>query len=388
MRSERPSGGLGKVLAELSLENFATTLRADFRFAPLNALLFVVVCAAGLAVHLGRHPFEMKAVLLFLGSGLCLAWLLRISQVWESVVILGTADCLAGYVLLRPDSEVFLVTMVLALLVAPAVQIAYQWERAVLLRFGRFHRLRRSGLFGILPVFDKVAQFVDQRIRVTDFSAETTLTADTVPVNVDAIAFWMVWDAQKAVLEVADFEEAVTLSAQTALRNAIGKNTLAVLLSERERLGSEIQTLLDERTSAWGITTQAVEIRDIIIPKGLEDAMSRQAQAERERQSRIILGTAETEIAEKFATASEQYQDNPVALHLRAMNMVYEGLRQKGSMIIVPSSAVETMGLGALGGLTAFGRAGEGRSALPVRGGDGDADGDGDEGPERPTRSR
>jgi regulator of protease activity HflC (stomatin/prohibitin superfamily) len=225
-----------------------------------------------------------------------------------------------------------------------------------LLRFGKFRGLRESGLFAIVPVIDKVAQFVDQRIRVTDFRAETTLTSDTVPVNVDAIAFWMVWDAQKAVLEVEQFQDAVILSAQTALRNAIGKNDLATLLSERDRLGTEIQKLLDEKTNAWGVTTQDVEIRDIIIPKGLEDAMSRQAQAERERQSRIILGTAETEIAEKFASASEHYRDNPVALHLRAMNMVYEGLRQKGSMIIVPSTAVETMGLGALGGLTAFDR--------------------------------
>jgi hypothetical protein len=189
-----------------------------------------------------------------------------------------------------------------------------------------------------------------------------------VPVNVDAIAFWMVWDAEKAVLEVESFDEAVILSAQTALRNAIGKHDLAELLSERDRLGSEIQSVLDEKTNAWGITTQAVEIRDIIIPQGLEDAMSRRAQAERERQSRIILGTAETEIAEKFARASEHYRDNPVALHLRAMNMVYEGLRRKGSMIIVPSTAVETMGLGALGGLTAFGQtaaAGEVERAEP-----------------------
>lgn len=224
------------------------------------------------------------------------------------------------------------------------------------MRFGRFQALRKPGVFIVLPVIDKVAQFVDQRIRVTDFSAETTLTAETVPVSVDAIAFWMVWDAEKSVLEVEKFQEAVILSAQTALRNAIGKHELAVLLSERDRLGQEIQATLDEKTNAWGITTQAVEIRDVIIPKGLEDAMSRQAQAERERQSRIILGTAETEIAEKFAKASEHYRDNPVAVHLRAMNMVYEGLRQKGSMIIVPSSAVETMGLGALGGLTAFGQ--------------------------------
>ena len=225
-----------------------------------------------------------------------------------------------------------------------------------MLRFGKFKALRKPGVFVVIPVIDKVAQFVDQRIRVTDFSAETTLTADTVPVNVDAIAFWMAWDAQKSVLEVEKFDHAVAMSAQTALRNAIGKHDLAVLLSERDRLGQEIRETLDEKTNAWGITTQSVEIRDIIIPKGLEDAMSRQAQAERERQSRIILGTAETEIAEKFASASVHYRDNPVALHLRAMNMVYEGLRQKGSMIIVPSSAVESMGLGALGGLTAFGQ--------------------------------
>ena len=338
------------------LDQFATTLRADFRFAPLNALLLIVIFVAGLVVHLSLYAFSAKAVLFFVGSGLALAVLLRLSQVWQTAVILGTADCLAAYLQLRPESGVLLVTAAVALLVAPSVQMAFQWERAVVLRFGRFQALRKPGIFLMVPVIDKVARFVDQRIRVTGFSAETTLTSDTVPVNVDAIAFWLVWDAQKAVLEVECYEDAVIFSAQTALRNAIGKNDLANLLSERDRLGHEIQKVLDEKTTTWGITTQAVEIRDIIIPKGLEDAMSRQAQAERERQSRIILGTAETEIAEKFARASEHYKDNPVALHLRAMNMVYEGLRQKGSMIIVPSTAVETMGLGALGGLTAFGR--------------------------------
>ena len=347
---------IGKSLLWLSLEKFATTSRADFRFAPLNVLLLVMIFVLGLVVHLTLHTFSPQAVALSLGSALALAVLLRLTQVWEVAIILGTADSLAIYLMLRPESEVLLVTAAVAMLVAPSIQIAFQWERAVLLRFGKFRGLRPSGLFLIVPVIDKVAQFVDQRIRVSDFSAETTLTADTVPVNVDAIAFWMVWDAQKSVLEVEKFEVAVILSAQTALRNAIGKHDLAELLSERDRLGQEIQQVLEEKASAWGITTQAVEIRDIIIPKALEDAMSRQAQAERERQSRIILGTAETEIAEKFARASEHYKNNPVALHLRAMNMVYEGLRQKGSMIIVPSSAVETMGLGALGGLTAFGR--------------------------------
>jgi regulator of protease activity HflC (stomatin/prohibitin superfamily) len=338
------------------LEKFATSLRADFRFAPLNILVLVVIFVIGLAVHLNLYAFSPKAVLLFIGSALSLAVIFRLTQVWESVVIFGTADCLVAYLQLRPESEVLLISALIASLLAPSLQFAYQWERAVVLRLGKFRTLRKPGIFFILPVIDKIARFVDQRIRVTDFSAEMTLTADTVPVNVDAIAFWVVWDAQKAVLEVEQFEDAVILSAQTALRNGIGKNDLANLLSERDRLGSEIQKVLDDKTNAWGITTQAVEIRDIIIPKDLEDAMSRQAQAERERQSRIILGTAETEIAEKFARASAHYRDNPVALHLRAMNMVYEGLRQKGSMIIVPSTAVETMGLGALGGLTAFGR--------------------------------
>ena len=365
------SSGLGKAIAALSLEKFATTLRADFRFAPLNGLLLVAIFVIGLVVHLALAMSledastvgewaTVQVVVVYLASAVALAVLLRVSQVWEAVVVLATADSLISYLILRSESMALivtaLVTVVAAALIAPAVQIAYQWERAVVLRFGRFQGLRKPGLFLIVPIADKVAQFVDQRIRVTDFSAETTLTADTVPVNVDAIAFWMVWDAEKSVLEVEHFDEAVVLSAQTALRNAIGKYELGVLLSERDRLGQEIQETLDAKTSAWGITTQSVEIRDIIIPKGLEDAMSRQAQAERERQSRIILGTAETEIAEKFARASEHYRDNPVALHLRAMNMVYEGLRQKGSMIIVPSSAVETMGLGALGGLTAFGK--------------------------------
>jgi regulator of protease activity HflC (stomatin/prohibitin superfamily) len=356
----------GSSLFPVSFERFSASGRADFRFAPLNTLLLVLIVVAGLTAHLNVHEFTMNAVGLSLGTALGLAILLRWTQVWEAVVILGTAACLAFFLHLRPDSEILLASIIVALLVAPSVQIAYQWERAVLLRFGRFRGLRKSGLFVVVPVIDKVAQFVDQRIRVTDFSAETTLTADTVPVNVDAIAFWMVWDAEKSVLEVEHFESAVVMAAQTALRNAIGKNDLSVLLSERDRLGQEIQETLGQKTNAGGITIEAVEIRDIIIPKGLEDAMSRQAQAERERQSRIILGTAETEIAEKFAKASAHYQDNSVALHLRAMNMVYEGLRQKGSMIIVPSTAVETMGLGALGGLTAFGKSGEGAPESPT----------------------
>jgi regulator of protease activity HflC (stomatin/prohibitin superfamily) len=291
-----------------------------------------------------------------IGVALGLAMAFRIFQIWEAVVVFTTGAALLTYLRHRPEAWVLVSAVIVAGLLSASLQMAYQWERAVVLRFGRFRGLRGSGLFAVFPVIDKVANYVDQRIRVTDFKAETTLTKDTVPVNVDAIAFWMVWDAEKSVLEVEDFDHAVTLSAQTGLRDAIGRHELGDMLSHRDRLGKEIQEVLDAKTNAWGITVQSVEIRDIIIPKELEDAMSRQAQAERERQSRIILSKAEEEIAESFEKASEHYRRNQAALHLRAMNMVFEGLKQKGSMIIVPSTAVETMGLGAMGGLTAFDR--------------------------------
>jgi len=339
-----------------ALERFATSFRADFRFAPLNIMILVVMSLAGLTIHLAVYPFRLEAVITMIGSALGLAMVFRLFQVWESVLVFTTGAALLAYLRHRPESWIMVTTIVVAGLLCASLQMAYQWERAVVLRFGRFRGLKGSGLFGIFPVIDKVANYVDQRIRVTDFKAETTLTKDTVPVNVDAIAFWMVWDAEKAVLEVEDFENAVTLSAQTGLRDSIGRHELGDMLSHRDRLGREIQQVLDAKTNAWGITIQSVEIRDIIIPKELEDAMSRQAQAERERQSRIILSKAEEEIAESFERASEHYKHNQAALHLRAMNMVFEGLKKKGSMIIVPSTAVETMGLGAMGGLTAFDR--------------------------------
>ncbi len=353
-------------LPKASLEKFSSSSRADYRFGPFNALVLLALMLVGLIVHVAVYEFSAGAVVFAIGAALVLALMFRITQVWEGVVVMGALVALACYLIFRVldiPAPVLVAATAAGSLIAPCIQIAYQWERAVLLRLGKFVGIRGSGVFIILPVIDKVAQYVDQRIRVSDFRAETTLTKDTVPVNVDAIAFWLVWDAEKAVLEVADFETAVILSAQTALRDAIGRSELADLLSHRERLGKEIQKVLDTKTNPWGITAQSVEIRDIIIPKGLEDAMSKQAQAERERQSRIILGTAETEIAEKFAKASEAYKHNPVALHLRAMNMVYEGLKQKGSMVIVPSTAVETMGLGALGGLTALGSASGGQEA-------------------------
>ncbi|MBL8229995.1 MAG: slipin family protein [Bryobacterales bacterium] len=229
-----------------------------------------------------------------------------------------------------------------------SIKVANQWEKCAVLRFGRYKGLRGPGMFHVIPIVETISRYVDQRVRVTDVRAETALTSDTVPINVDAIVFWVVWDAEKAILEVQDFYQAVSLAAQTALLESIGRHQLGQMISERESLGRELQRLLEERTASWGVTIQSVEIRDVHIPPNLEDAMSRQAQAERERQARIILGTAETEISDKFAKASEVYQHNPIALHLRAMNMLYEAIKEKGSMVIVPSSAVETMGLGGM----------------------------------------
>ena len=235
-----------------------------------------------------------------------------------------------------------------------AIRIADQWEKAAVLRMGRFVGLRGPGIFMIIPIIDTVSEFVDQRIRVTAVSAESALTRDTVPVNVNAIIFWVVWDVSKCILEVKNFADSIQMSAQTALLESIGRHELAQMISQRESLGKELQGILDNKTNPWGITIQSVEIRDVHIPQGLEDAMSRQAQAERERQARIVLGTAETEISAKFAEAAQLYQSNPVALHLRAMNMLYEAMKEKGSMIVVPSSAVETMGLGGMLGATAI----------------------------------
>jgi regulator of protease activity HflC (stomatin/prohibitin superfamily) len=227
-----------------------------------------------------------------------------------------------------------------------AIKVVRQWEKVALLRLGKYVGLRGPGLFHIVPVIETLSPFVDQRVRVANVTAESTLTRDTVPVNVDAIVFWLVWNAEKAILEVENFLEAINMSAQTALRESIGRHELAQMITERETLGRELQRILDEKTNPWGITVQSVEVRDVRIPQGLEDAMSRQGQAERERQARIILGQAETEIADKFVQAAAAYTENPTALHLRAMNMLYEAIKERGSMVIVPSSAVETMGLG------------------------------------------
>ena len=236
-----------------------------------------------------------------------------------------------------------------------SLQIAEQWEKAVVLRLGRFRMLSGPGMFWIIPIIDRVANWIDHRVMVTPFSAEKTLTKDTVPVDVDAVLFWVVWDAEKASLEVADYQTAITWAAQTALREIIGQMNLADILVGRAKMDADLQKIIDERTAPWGVSVQSVEIRDIVIPQDLEDAMSRQAQAERERQARVILGESEKQIANSFAEASISYRDNPTALHLRAMNMLFEGLKEKGALVIVPSSAVDTMNLGSLSGLVSMG---------------------------------
>lgn len=253
-------------------------------------------------------------------------------------------------------SVTFLVIMILiGIYILVAVQIASQWEKAVVLRFGKFHNLKGPGLFWIVPIVDSVVNWIDHRVNVTPFSAEKTLTKDTVPVDVDAVLFWLVWDAQKASLEVADYRVAISWASQTALREIIGQMALADILVGRARMDDDLQKIIDERTTPWGITVQSVEIRDVVIPPALEDAMSRQAQAERERQARVILGESELQIASSFAEAAKAYANNPTALHLRAMNMLFEGLKQKGALVIVPSSAVDTMNLGTMSGLVSLG---------------------------------
>jgi regulator of protease activity HflC (stomatin/prohibitin superfamily) len=247
-----------------------------------------------------------------------------------------------------------LVAAAIGVVLMQSPRIAKQWERAVVLRLGRFIGLQGPGMFWIIPFIDSVTSWIDQRTITTSFAAEQTLTSDTVPVNVDAVLFWMVHDAQKAALEVQDYAQAVSWAAQTALRDIIGRTALTDLLRGRERIENELQLLIDARSNPWGITVQSVEMRDVVIPSALQDAMSREAQAAREKQARIILGQAEMEIANSFREAAKSYRDNPTALHLRAMNMLYEGLKEKGALMLVPSSAVESMGMGGLMGAAAL----------------------------------
>ncbi len=270
------------------------------------------------------------------------------------VILLGFVG-FGYYVFNTTGNQVLLIASIAAgAVLMQSPQVAQQWERAVVLRLGRFVGLRGAGLFWIVPFIDRVTTWIDQRTITTSFAAEQTLTSDTVPVNVDAVLFWLVHDAQKAALEVQDYAQAVSWAAQTALRDIIGRTELTALLRGRERIEQELQALIDARSNPWGITVQSVEMRDVVIPSALQDAMSREAQAAREKQARIILGQAELEIANSFHEAAKAYHDDPTALHLRAMNMLYEGLKEKGALMLIPSSAVESMGMGGLMGAAAL----------------------------------
>jgi len=275
------------------------------------------------------------------------------------LILLIISSAAAAWMAIEKVNLIWIITELLVmntigLYVLLAFKVAEQWEKAIQLRLGRFVGLKGPGPFWIIPIFDTLPAWIDHRVMVTSFTAERTLTKDTVPVDVDAVLFWVVWDAEKAALEVENYRAAISWASQTALREIIGQMELADILVGRARMDAELQHIIDDRTTPWGITVQSVEIRDVVIPGGLEDSMSRQAQAERERQARVILGESEEQIADSFAKAAEAYKDNPTALHLRAMNMLFEGLKEKGAMVIVPSSAVDTMNLGGLMGMTAM----------------------------------
>jgi len=270
-----------------------------------------------------------------------------------TVLLVVLAPGVVAFILTRNPFPL-IVAAVIGIVLMQSPRIAQQWERAVVLRLGRFVGLRGPGLFWLVPFVDRVSSWIDQRTITTTFAAEQTLTSDTVPVSVDAVLFWMVHDAQKAALEVQDYAQAVSWAAQTALRDIIGRTDLTDLLRGRERIEDELQKLIDQRSNPWGVTVSSVEMRDVVIPAALQDAMSREAQAAREKQARIILGQAEMEIAHSFEEAAKSYQHNPTALHLRAMNMLYEGLKEKGALMLVPSSAVESMGMGGLMGAAAL----------------------------------
>jgi regulator of protease activity HflC (stomatin/prohibitin superfamily) len=275
-------------------------------------------------------------------------------NVLSVVILLASAGVGAVWSLASASPIPVVALLVVGVLLMQAPQIARQWERAVVLRLGRFIGLQGPGLFWIVPFMDRISSWIDQRTITTSFAAEQTLTSDTVPVNVDAVLFWMVHDAEKAALEVQDYGQAVSWAAQTALRDIIGRTALADLLRGREQIEAELQRLIDQRSNPWGVTVSSVEMRDVVIPVALQDAMSREAQAAREKAARIILGQAEQEIAHSFAEAAKSYHENPTALHLRAMNMLYEGLKEKGALMLIPSSAVESMGMGGLMGAAAM----------------------------------
>jgi regulator of protease activity HflC (stomatin/prohibitin superfamily) len=329
----------------------------DFGYNAFSYLVLGLFLGAGIAVQILTQGVMDSDILAGVVIGTIVAGgFLTLFPMWITAINFIILAWIGMYVKIGGNFYPLFGFIAGGFLISSAFQLVQHWDKVVILRFGKFRKARGPGLFVLFPIIDRVTAFVDTRIRATDFSAEKTLTIDTVPVHVDALCFWMVWDAKKSVLEVENFVEAVVLSAQTALRDGIGKHELADLLAEREEIGKEIQRVLDAKTNSWGITILSIEITDIIIPRELEDAMSRRAQAERERQSRVILGSAEVEVAEKFEEASKRYRDNPTALHLRAMNMIYEGIKKHGSIMLLPSSALESMSLGTTLGAFALGK--------------------------------
>jgi len=330
-------------------------LHKDFSYSAVSFLVLGLFVALGVLIQIRLNPESDIESIVQLTTGLFFGGILiAILPLWIFSIVIISAIWLNILAFFDLGFWPLATAGSVGILISASVELVYQWDKVVILRAGKFHKVHGPGLFVLFPLIDRTAAFVDTRIRATDFSAEKTLTVDTVPVHVDALCFWLIWDAQKAVLEVENYLEAVTLSAQTALRDSIGKHDLASLLSDREDLGHEIQQALDSKTNPWGVSIMSVEITDIIIPKELENAMSKRAQAERERQSRVILSNAEVEIAEKFALAAEKYTDNPTAFQLRAMNMVYEGMRQNNSMMLLPSSALDNMNLGTVMGTQAM----------------------------------
>jgi regulator of protease activity HflC (stomatin/prohibitin superfamily) len=279
---------------------------------------------------------------------------LRGANIISVLLLLACGLAGGGVSYFRQDAWGAIVGAVLGIILAQSPRVAQQWERAIVLRLGRYAGMHGPGLFWIVPFIDQVSSWIDQRTITTSFAAEQTLTSDTVPVSVDAVLFWMVYDPEKAALEVQDYKGAVSWAAQTALRDIIGRTPLTVLLKGREQIEADLQKLIDQRSNPWGVTVQSVEMRDVVIPESLQDAMSREAQAAREKEARIILGQAEVEIAHLFGQASQSYDGNPTALHLRAMNILYEGLKEKGALMLIPSTAVESMGLGGMLGAAAL----------------------------------
>lgn len=338
----------------------------DFEFNLFGFLFMLLIATLGMGIQWLVFGQPELAFFARIVSGLVMVALLYslwpswVSLLFAPAILAASLLILSGSELLPADLSLVLgpehaVSVLLALaavLVAPSFLVIVQWDKVVILRLGKFRRTIGPGIHFLAPLLDRCAAFVDTRIRVTDFSAEKILTRDTVPVHIDALAFWMIWDAQKAILEVESFLEAVTLSAQTALRDSIGKYSLTTLLTERETLYREIQSILDAKTNPWGITILSVEFTDIVLPKELEESMSAMAQAEREKQSRLYLSQAEAEIASKFVDAARTYDQHPQAMNLRGMNMVFEAMKARGSLVLIPNSAVEGMNMPGIMGLT------------------------------------